>query len=50
MKNIFLLFLLVIIVVLSTSSCISEHERNGYSNAPFNTPEDNTRRTFDGDW
>ena len=50
MNNRYLLILIVLFILVAGAGCISEHERNGVSNAPFNTPEDNSRRTFDGDW
>ena len=46
----YLLLLLLFLIIIVNAGCITEHERNGVSNAPFNTPDGNSRRTFDGDW
>ena len=45
----YLLMFLLLMLLISTG-CITEQERNGVSKVPFNTPDDNPRRTFNGDW
>ena len=50
MSSKFLLLLVLFLILIINAGCISEHERNGVSNAPFNTPDGSSRRTFDGDW
>ncbi len=47
----FIKFVFLLLSALILSSCfVTERERRGVSNIPFNAPEQGGGRTFDGDF
>lgn len=49
MRKFFILILLVLGITV-ISGCTTERERRGVSHIPFNSPETEERRTFNGDF